>query len=189
MRNKQVEIQSLYLYFIKIVPFWLRNIWGFLYKTPGHYSTGVIIRRYTVSCRFIEKWMSKFFLMLIVAENTGIVNICYYSQPLSVIFQNYSSVARLATHLVKTINIRAVIKLTKKISSFISNSVLRLLIDLLKKTQLFPKVVRNKPPVLPETKWDFAKTMLRIQNLRKTFIIAEHMNQNTESRDIAPDRQ
>ena len=26
----------------------------FKYKTPGHYSTGVIIRRYTVSCRFME---------------------------------------------------------------------------------------------------------------------------------------
>ena len=31
------------------------------YKTTGHYSTGVIIRRYTGSCRFMEKWMSKFF--------------------------------------------------------------------------------------------------------------------------------
>ena len=56
LHEKQTSrIQSLYLYFIKIVPFWLRNIRGFFsYKTPGHYSTGVIIRRYTVLCRFME---------------------------------------------------------------------------------------------------------------------------------------
>ena len=68
------RIQSLYLYFIKIVLFWLRNI-RFQYKTPGHYSTGVIIRRYTGSCRFMEKIDVKLFLLFIVAENTGIVNI------------------------------------------------------------------------------------------------------------------
>ena len=41
--------------------FWLRNIRFFNTKTPGHYSTGVIIRRYTISCRFMENWMSKIF--------------------------------------------------------------------------------------------------------------------------------
>ena len=56
MRNKQVEFNP-YIYTLttlsKLYPFWLRNI-RFLIQTPSHYSTGVIIRRYTVSCRFNE---------------------------------------------------------------------------------------------------------------------------------------
>ena len=59
MRNKQVEsnpyiytLSKLYRFGYEISVFW--------YKTPGHYSTGAIIRRYTVSCRFMENWMSNF---------------------------------------------------------------------------------------------------------------------------------
>ena len=38
------------------------------------------------------------------------------------------------------------------------------------KTKYFPQVVRKKKSsVLPETKGDFAKTMLRSPNLRKTY--------------------
>ena len=57
------RIQSLYLYFIKIVPFWLRK-YPFLIQNTRSLFYSVIIRRYTVSCRFMEKWMSKFFLCL-----------------------------------------------------------------------------------------------------------------------------
>ena len=57
------RIQTLYLYFIKIVPFWLRNI-RFLIQNTRSLFYGVIIRRYTGSFRFMEKWMSKFFLCL-----------------------------------------------------------------------------------------------------------------------------
>ena len=56
VRNKQVEFNP-YIYTLTT----LSNLYRFgyeksvfKYKTPGHYSTGVIIRRYTVSCRFIE---------------------------------------------------------------------------------------------------------------------------------------
>ena len=59
MRNKQVEFNP-YIYTLTTLSKLYRfgyEISGFfliLYKTPGHYSTGVIIRRYTVSCRFME---------------------------------------------------------------------------------------------------------------------------------------
>ena len=53
MRNKQVEFNP-YIYTLsKLYRFGYGND-VFKYKTPGHYSTGAIIRRYTVSCRFIE---------------------------------------------------------------------------------------------------------------------------------------
>ena len=65
LHEKQTSrIQSLYLYFIKIVPFWLRNIRFLIQNTRSLFYTGVIIRRYNGSCRFMEKWMSKFFLFL-----------------------------------------------------------------------------------------------------------------------------
>ena len=64
LHEKQTtRIQSLYLYFIKIVRFWLRNI-RFLIQDTRSLFYGRIIRRYTVSCPFMEKWMSKFFLCL-----------------------------------------------------------------------------------------------------------------------------
>ena len=56
MRNKQVEFNP-YIYTLITLSKLYRfgyEISVFQYKTPGHYSTGVIIRRYTVSCRFNE---------------------------------------------------------------------------------------------------------------------------------------
>ena len=54
---------------------------------------------------------------------------------LSLNFQNYSSVTRLATHLVKNQKVLAMRILTKLISSFINDQVLM--------TQRFPQVVGN----------------------------------------------
>ena len=53
LREKQTSrIQSLYLYFIKIVPFWLRNI-RFLIQKPGHYSTGSL---FVVTPAHVASW-------------------------------------------------------------------------------------------------------------------------------------
>ena len=75
LHEKQTSrIQSLYLYFIKIVPFWLRNI-RFLIQNirllfyGGHYSS---LRRLM---SLHGKMDVKIFLMFIVAENTRSVNI------------------------------------------------------------------------------------------------------------------
>ena len=75
------RIQSLYLYFnyfIKIVPFWLRNIRFLIQNTRSlfygcHYSP---LHRLMSLHR---KLNVKIVLMFIVAENTGSVNIRYYS--------------------------------------------------------------------------------------------------------------
>ena len=75
LHEKQTSrIQSLYLYFIKIVPFWLRNIsfliqntWSLFYG--GHYSS----LQWLMSLH--GKMDVKIFLMFIVAENTRSVNI------------------------------------------------------------------------------------------------------------------
>ena len=57
------RIQSLYLYFIKIVPFWLK--YPFLNTQQGGIQnsrrSSRLIRH---ACRLLEKWMSKFFLCL-----------------------------------------------------------------------------------------------------------------------------
>ena len=67
MRNKQV----VFILFFKIVPFWQRNI---RFNTQqGGIQNSQLIRH---GNGFIKKWMSIFFLMFIVAENTGSVNIC-----------------------------------------------------------------------------------------------------------------
>ena len=72
--KRQVEIQSLYLYFIEIVPFWLRNI-RFLIQNTRSLFYG---RHYSSLHRLMSphgKLNVKSFLMFIVAENTGSVNI------------------------------------------------------------------------------------------------------------------
>ena len=53
MRNKQVELNP-YIYTLSKLYRFGYEISVFQYKTQGHYSTGVIIRRYTVLCRFME---------------------------------------------------------------------------------------------------------------------------------------
>ena len=74
------RIQSLYLYFnyfIKIVPFWLRNI-SFLIQNTRSLFYG---RHYSPLHRLMSlhrKLNVKIFLMFIVAENTGSVNIKWY---------------------------------------------------------------------------------------------------------------
>ena len=57
MRNKQVEFNPDIYTLTSLSKFYRfgYEISGvFLIQTFGHYATGVIIRRYTVSCRFIE---------------------------------------------------------------------------------------------------------------------------------------
>ena len=78
LHEKQTSrIQSLYLYFIKIVPFWLRNICFLIQNNQslfygGHYST---LHR----LMWLHGKMDvKIFLMFIVAENTRSVNIYIY---------------------------------------------------------------------------------------------------------------
>ena len=78
LHEKQTSrIQSLYLYFnyfIKIVPFWLRNI-RFLIRNTRSLFYG---RHYSPLHRLMSlhrKLNVKIFLMFIVAENTGSVNI------------------------------------------------------------------------------------------------------------------
>ena len=71
------RIQSLYLYFIKIVPFWLRNIRFLIQNTRSlfywsHYSS---LHRLMSLHR---KLNVKIFLMFIVAENNRSVNIIIY---------------------------------------------------------------------------------------------------------------
>ena len=63
MRKKQVEFTP-YIYTLTKLYRFGYEISVCSYKTPGHYSTGIIIRCYTVSCHFMENWMSKFFLCL-----------------------------------------------------------------------------------------------------------------------------
>ena len=56
MRNKQVEFNP-YIYTLTTLSKLYRfgyEISVVKYKTPGHFSTGVIIRRYTASRRVIE---------------------------------------------------------------------------------------------------------------------------------------
>ena len=76
LHEKQTSrIQSLYLYFIKIVPFWLRNI-RFLIQNIRSLFYG---RHYSSLHRLMSlhrKLNVKILLMFIVAENTGSVNIC-----------------------------------------------------------------------------------------------------------------
>ena len=71
LHEKQTSwIQSLYLYFIKIVPFWL-----FKYTT-GRYSEQPLEQPAHTSPMFLHGEMDvKIFLMFIVADNTGSVNI------------------------------------------------------------------------------------------------------------------
>ena len=79
LHEKQTSrIQSLYLCFIKIVPFWLRNI-RFLIQNTRSLFYG---RHYSSLHRLMSlhrKMDVKIVLMFIVAENTGSVNIrhCY----------------------------------------------------------------------------------------------------------------
>ena len=71
------RIQSLYLYFIKIVPFWLRNIRFLIHNTRSFFYGG----HYSSLHRLMSlhgKMDVKIFLMLIVAENTRSVNITKY---------------------------------------------------------------------------------------------------------------
>ena len=78
LHEKQTStIQSLYSYFIKIVPFWLRNILFFNTKHPV-----IILRASLFVVTNVHRLMSlhgklnvKIFLMFIVAENTRSVNI------------------------------------------------------------------------------------------------------------------
>ena len=81
LHEKQTSrIQSLYLYFIKIVPFswfWLRNI-RFLVQNTRSLFYG---RHYSSLHRLLSlhrKLNVKIFLMFIVAENTRSVNIIIY---------------------------------------------------------------------------------------------------------------
>ena len=81
LHEKQTSrIQSVYLYFnyfIKIVPFWLRNI-RFLIQNTRSLFYG---RHYSSLHRLMSlhgKLNVKIFLMFIVAENTGSVNIYRY---------------------------------------------------------------------------------------------------------------
>ena len=84
LHEKQTSrIQSLYLYFIKIVPFWLRNIrfliqntWSLFYGC--HYSS---LHRLMSLHRKLDV---KFFLMFIVAENTRSVNIIKWTNGLNI---------------------------------------------------------------------------------------------------------
>ena len=75
LHEKQTSrIQSLYLYFIKIAPFWLRNIRFLIQNTRslfygGHYSS--LHRLMSLH----GKMDGKIFLMFIVAGNTRCVNI------------------------------------------------------------------------------------------------------------------
>ena len=89
------RIQSLYLYFnyfIKIVPFWLRNIRFLIQNTRSlfygcHYSP--LHRLMSLQ----RKLNVKIFLMFIVAENTGSVNITKcVSQYIAIIFFSNSTV-------------------------------------------------------------------------------------------------
>ena len=81
LHEKQTgRIQSLYLYFIKIVPFWLRNI-RFLIQNTQSLFYGV---HYSALHRLMSlhgKLDVKIFLMFIIAENTGSVNINVYLTP------------------------------------------------------------------------------------------------------------
>ena len=83
LHEKQTSrIQSLYLYFIKIVPFWLRNI-RFLIQNTRSLFYG---RHYLSLHRLMSlhgKLNVKIFLMFIVADNTGSVNINISSLPAS----------------------------------------------------------------------------------------------------------
>ena len=78
LHEKQTSrIQSLYLYFIKIVRFWLRNI-RFLIQNNQSLFYG---RYYSSLHRLMllhGKLNVKIFLMFIVAENTRSVNIYIY---------------------------------------------------------------------------------------------------------------
>ena len=75
LHQKQTSrIQSLYLYFINILPFWLPNICFLIQNTrslfyEGHYSS----LHHLMSLH--GKMDVKIFLMFIVAENTRSVNI------------------------------------------------------------------------------------------------------------------
>ena len=75
LHEKQTSrIQSLYLYFIKIVPFWLRNICFLIQNTLSLFHGGY----YSSLHRLMSlhgKMDVKIFLMFIVAKNTGSVNI------------------------------------------------------------------------------------------------------------------
>ena len=71
---RNARIQSLYLYSIKIVPFWLRNISFLIQNTRslfygGHYSS--LHRLMSLH----GKMDVKIFLMFIIAENTRSANI------------------------------------------------------------------------------------------------------------------
>ena len=80
LHEKQTSrIQSLYLYFIKIVPFWLRNIRFFLIQNTQSLFYG---RHYSSLHRLMSlhgKIDVKIFLMFIVAEKTKSVNILLWT--------------------------------------------------------------------------------------------------------------
>ena len=79
LHEKQTSrIKSLYLYFIKIVPFWPRNI-CFKYAS-GRYSEQPPERpAHTSRERFHAKMDVEICLMFIAAENTGSGNFEYYT--------------------------------------------------------------------------------------------------------------
>ena len=65
LHEKQTSrIQSLYLYFIKIVPFWLCNIRFFNTQRGGIQNSHRNSRLIRHENGFMEEWMSKFFLIL-----------------------------------------------------------------------------------------------------------------------------
>ena len=99
LHEKQTSrIQSLYLYFIKIVPFWLRNICIFNTKHPlrRHYSS---LHRYM---SLHGKNGCQIFFMFIVAENTRSVNIRFYNT-IGVVFLSYEVCVPIWTVLAKMV--------------------------------------------------------------------------------------
>ena len=75
LHDKQTSrIQSLYLYFIKIVPFWLWNIRFLIHNRAIFRTAAGAAGSYVM---YVSSWKNgcQHFLMLIVAENTGSVNI------------------------------------------------------------------------------------------------------------------
>ena len=88
MRNKQVEFNP-YIYTLTTLSKLYRfgyEISVFEYKTPGHYSTGVIYSSLHRLMSLHGKLNVKIFLVFIVAENTRSVNITIYLHVHSLVF-------------------------------------------------------------------------------------------------------
>ena len=76
LHEKQTsKIQSLYLHFIKIVPFWLWTICFEIHNRVVFRTAAGAAGSYGT---LVGKMDVKIFLMLIVAENTGSVNIVHF---------------------------------------------------------------------------------------------------------------